>query len=343
VLFFAFLCILLHDYAKHIRRHCRCQREYCPDHEGYQTFTIRIPSLFCVFVRLNASNSCIYVRIVVIMPHSDLISTNSSVGRPLPAGRKAELAEYVAAAGQVTVPELVKHFDVSADTIRRDLDRLDEKGLLIRTHGGAMSLSAAPRVDTTMDVRLRLQAAAKERIGALAATLVENDSVLMINAGTTALAVIRNLSGHHGITVATNNLRIPAEAPGEAIRSLYVFGGSVNLTAQATIGPVAFPSAPGSDGLEIQSDLAIIVVGGVSVTSGYSTSNLHEAAMMNEMLDRATRVAIVADSTKVGRRLFAQVAELGRADYFVSDVTPPVELVRELEKHQVTLLIPEAP
>jgi len=111
-----------------------------------------------------------------------------------------------------------------------------------------------------------------------------------VNAGTTALAVIRNLSGHQGVTIATNNLRIPAEAPEGAIRSLYVFGGGVNLTAQATIGPIAFPSAPGADGLEIQCDLAIIVVGGVSITSGYSTSNLHEAAMMNEMLNRATRL-----------------------------------------------------
>jgi DeoR/GlpR family transcriptional regulator of sugar metabolism len=274
------------------------------------------------------------------MAHSETLTTPVSAGRPLPAGRKAELAAYVAAAGQVTVPELVKHFDVSADTIRRDLDRLDEEGLLIRTHGGAMSMSAPPRVDTTMDVRLRLQAEAKEKIGALAATLVESDSVLMINAGTTALAVIRNLSGHQGVTIATNNLRIPAEAPEGAIRSLYVFGGGVNLTAQATIGPIAFPSAPGADGLEIQCDLAIIVVGGVSITSGYSTSNLYEAAMMNEMLNRATRVAVVADSTKVGRRLFAQVAELGRADYFVTDVMPPNDLVRELEKQKVTLMIP---
>ncbi len=288
------------------------------------------------------SKTCNYMRIVVVMARQGSNSATATIGRPLPAGRKAELAAYVAAAGQVTVPELVKHFDVSADTIRRDLDGLDDEGLLIRTHGGAMSLSAAPRVDTTMDVRLRLQAEAKERIGALAATLVENDSVLMINAGTTALAVIRNLKGHRGVTIATNNLRIPAEAPEDAIRSLYVFGGGVNLTAQATIGPIAFPSAPGADGLEIQCDLAIIVVGGVSITSGYSTSNLHEAAMMSEMLSRATRVAVVADSTKVGRRLFAQVAELGRADYFVTNVMPPADLVKELEKHKVELMIPTA-
>ena len=280
------------------------------------------------------------MRIVVNMALSETLSTAVPASRPLPAGRKAELAAYVAAAGQVIVPELVKHFDVSADTIRRDLDRLDEAGLLIRTHGGAMSLSAAPRVDTTMDVRLRLRAEAKEKIGALAATLVEDNSVLMINAGSTALATIRHLSSHKGVTVATNNLRIPAQVPEGAIRSLYVFGGEVHLTAQATLGPIAFPSAPGADGLEIQCDLAIIVVGGVSIASGYSTSNLHEAAMMSEMINRATRVAIVADATKIGRRLFAQVAELGRADYFVTDEMPSNDLVHELRRQKVTLMIP---
>lgn len=280
------------------------------------------------------------MRIVVNMALSETLSTAVPASRPLPAGRKAELAAYVAAAGQVIVPELVKHFDVSADTIRRDLDRLDEAGLLIRTHGGAMSLSAAPRVDTTMDVRLRLKAEAKEKIGALAATLVENNSVLMINAGSTALATIRHLSSHKRVTVATNNLRIPAQVPEGAIRSLYVFGGEVHLTAQATLGPIAFPSAPGADGLEIQCDLAIIVVGGVSIASGYSTSNLHEAAMMSEMINRATRVAIVADATKIGRRLFAQVAELGRADYFVTDEMPSNDLVHELRRQKVTLMIP---
>jgi DeoR family transcriptional regulator, fructose operon transcriptional repressor len=275
------------------------------------------------------------------MELKSVVPESRAKGRPLPAGRKAELAAYVSVAGQVTVPELVKHFKVSADTIRRDLDQLDKEGLLIRTHGGAMSPSSAPRVDTTMDVRLRLQAEAKEKIGALAASIVENDSVLMINAGTTALAVARNLQGHRGITIATNNLMIPAEAPESAIRSLYVFGGGVNLTAQATIGPIAFPSTLGSDGLEIQCDLAIIAVGGVSITAGYSTGNLHEATMMNEMLSRAARVAVIADSTKIGRRLFAQVAELGRADYFVTDAMPSSDFVRELQKHKVTLMTPD--
>jgi DeoR/GlpR family transcriptional regulator of sugar metabolism len=267
---------------------------------------------------------------------------SGNLAKSLPGSRKIELAEYVTAVGQVTVSELVNRFDVSADTIRRDLDFLDKEGIVVRTHGGAMGMAATPRVDTPMDVRMRLQASAKETVGALAAALVKNDSVLMINAGTTALAVIRNLKGLKGITLATNNLRAAGAAPLGALRSLYVFGGSVNMTAQATIGPVAFPSASRRLELEIQCDLAVIVVGGVSLDGGFTTNNLNEASMMNDMLSRATRVAMVADSSKIGTKLFAQVAELGRADYFVTDTLPPSELVEELSRLKVNLVIPEA-
>ena len=93
--------------------------------------------------------------------------------RHLPAGRKAVLAAFVQEAGEVTVAELAERLDVSTDTIRRDLDRLDRDGILIRTHGGAVSLQSLPQADTGIDVRLRLQASAKETIGALAATLVQ--------------------------------------------------------------------------------------------------------------------------------------------------------------------------
>jgi len=260
--------------------------------------------------------------------------------RRLPAGRKADLAAFVGEVGQVTVARLAERFDVSPDTIRRDLDQLDADGVLIRTHGGAVSLSALPRADTGLDVRLRLQTAAKEQIGALAAGLIEDGTAIMINAGTTTLALVRHLRDHRELTVATNSLRIPAEISPTVFRDLYVFGGAVRLTAQATVGPVSFQAAVGDD-RDIQCDLALISVGAVS-TGGYSTSNLGEAAMMNDMMDRASRVAILADSSKFGRRLFAQVADLGRATYLVTDAAPPAELADALREHDVEVLLPPA-
>lgn len=258
--------------------------------------------------------------------------------RRLPAGRKAELAAFVADVGQVTVAKLAEHFDVSADTIRRDLDQLDTEGVLIRTHGGAISLSGVPRPDTGMDVRMRIQTSAKEKIGALAATLVDDGTALMINAGSTTLAVVRHLREHRDLTIATNSLQIPAEIAPGAFRDLYVFGGAVRPSAQATVGPVGFPIGAGQE-REVRCDLALIAVGGISAEVGYSTSNLGEATMMNAMMDRAARVAILVDSSKFGRRLFAQVAELGRADYLITDAMPPTDLREALEAQHVQLMV----
>ena len=259
--------------------------------------------------------------------------------RRLPAGRKADLAKYIADAGEVTVAELADRFVVSTDTIRRDLDQLDSDGLVIRTHGGAVSLTSVPRVDTGLDLRLRFQSDAKERIGIAAAGLVQNDSVIMINAGTTTLALARNLADHRGLTVATNNLLIPAEISPKSFRGLYVFGGAVHPADQKTVGPVGFQTVGGSAEMDVQCDLVLLGIGAVSVAAGYSTSNLEEAAMMTEMIARAARVAILADSTKFGRRLFAQVAELERADYFVTNTPPPPELAEAFADGDVEVIV----
>jgi DeoR family fructose operon transcriptional repressor len=258
--------------------------------------------------------------------------------RRLPAGRQVELAAYVAEHGQVTVARLAKHFNVSADTVRRDLDHLHAEGMLVRTHGGAVSLTAFPRPDSGLDVRARVQATAKDRIAALVAGLVPDGASLIINAGTTTLAVVRALRDHQDLTIATNNLALPGEIDPKIYRDLYVFGGAVRTSAQATVGPVTFPVMLGRQDVDIRCDLALICVGAVSSELGYFTSNLAEASMMSEMMNRATQVAIMADSTKIGRRLFAKVGELGRADWFVTDVPPPDDLAEALHGADVEVI-----
>ena len=260
--------------------------------------------------------------------------------RHLPAGRKAQLAAYVAEAGQVTVSALAERFGVSIDTIRRDLDQLSGQGVLVRTYGGAVSSSTLSRIDRAVEVRLKMQEREKEKIAALAASLVEDGSTIMINGGTTTLALARHLRNHRDLTVATNNLLVPPALPASAIHDLYVFGGPVRSVTLATVGPVSLRAAGGGE-LDISCDLALIGVGAVSAVAGYTTSNLAEAAMMREMISRAARVAILADSSKFDRRLFAQVSPLESADYLVTDSTPPPDLLDALVANGVKLVMPE--
>ena len=259
--------------------------------------------------------------------------------RRLPAGRKADLAAYVAAHGQVTVAMLAERFNVSIDTVRRDLDQLDREGLVVRTHGGAVSSADVPRTDRNLDVRLRMQMEEKETIARLAAELVQDGSVIMLNGGTTTLAVARALRNHRDLTIATNNLRIPAEISPKVFRDLYVFGGAVRSITQTTTGPVSLFLTNGGPEVDIRFDLALIAVGAIA-DSGYSTTNLGDAGMMAEMISRATRTAIIADSSKFDRRFFAQVSTLDKADYLITDRAPEGVLAAALAEHDVQVIVP---
>lgn len=259
-------------------------------------------------------------------------------GTQLPASRKAAIAALVGAAGQMTVQALADRLGVSVDTIRRDLDHLDREGLVMRTRGGAVDPARMPRLDPGVASRVQVQAAAKERIAAVAASLVTDGDVLIVNAGTTSLAVARALKDHRSLTIATNNLGLAAELSPSCVRDLYLFGGQVRLGAQGTIGPVSFPTAADGTEIDIRCDLALVTVGGVDVDGGFSTSNLAEATMMRQMLARAQRVAILADSSKFGRSLFARVTPLSGADVLVTDEAPPAGLGAELAAAGVQVL-----
>lgn len=254
----------------------------------------------------------------------------------VPAGRREQIAAFVSGSGPVSVRTLAARFLVSNDTVRRDLDQLASEGRLVRTHGGAMSRTAVPARDGgAFDLAFT---PAKGEVGALAATLVQDGSVIMVNAGATAVAMARQLHGRRDLTIVTNNLLIPPAIPAESCRFMYVLGGEVRMSGQSTIGAVGQQLA--GSGLDIRCDLALISIGGVTLERGYSTGDLPEAVMMHEMMSRAAKVAILADSSKYGRQLFANVADLGEADYFVTDVAPPSELRDALTAHGVEILTP---
>lgn len=243
----------------------------------------------------------------------------------------------------MTVTELSEHFAVSIDTIRRDLDRLDADGLVVRTHGGAVSVNSLPRTDSAIDERLRLQKHEKEVIGGLAAQLIDDGTVVMINAGTTALALARALRDHRDLTVATNNLLLASELNPDSFRDLYVLGGAVRTVTQSTTGPVVLRLTTGDQEIDLRCDIALIGVGALSADAGFTTSNAGEAAMMHAMMRRARTVVVLADSSKFDRQLFAQVAPLEMADYLVTDREPEGELAQALTAAGVAVICPTRP
>lgn len=270
---------------------------------------------------------------------NDAVDSASSARR-LPAGRIAQIAAYVTEVGEATVAELAERFGVSAYTIRRDLDRLDSDGILVRTHGGGLSPSSFPKPDSEFDVRTKIHTGAKEEIGRLAAGLIKDNSTITINSGTTTLALVRHLREHRDLTIVTNSLTLPGVINPTVCRDLYVVGGLVRFTSQATIGAYEIEFGQDHTRIHIQSDLALIGVGAISISQGYSTSNVSEAGIMSAMFRQATSVAVLADSSKFNRTLFSRVAELGAADYLVTDTAPTGKLGEALADSGVQVITP---
>ena len=211
-------------------------------------------------------------------------------------------------------------FEVSADTIRRDLDALAEQHLLRRTHGGAVAEDSLVGLDAPFLLRKNSQKDAKSRIARAAARLVADRETLLINGGSTTLAFAAALGEHSGMTVVTNNLGLLAALPSRAIRDVYVLGGQVRFEAQVTLGTVGFVGT-GS----ISADTAVLGVTGIS-PAGISASTLAEADMAAAMLAACRRVIVLADATKFGRNAFAPIAPLERVHVLVTDAEPPLEL-----------------
>ena len=254
-------------------------------------------------------------------------------GFALPARRRSELLRTAKKRGAITVAELAEAFAVSLDTIRRDLDYLAGRGLLIRTHGGAVAVDGFLVRDAPDTQRLNARAAEKARIGRAAAALINDGETLIVNGGSTVRAFAAALGERRRLTIVTNNLGLPSEVPENVARSIYLLGGHVRQELQVTIGAVGFPQAG-----PIKADTAVLGVGGISI-EGLSTTMLEEAAMMAAMISAARRTVVIADAAKFGAAVFAHIAPLDRIDTIVTDEPPPPDLAAAVDAAGVAVIV----
>jgi DeoR/GlpR family transcriptional regulator of sugar metabolism len=252
----------------------------------------------------------------------------------LPARRRTEMLRLIKRSGQVVVTEMSAHFEVSLDTIRRDLDAMAEQGLINRIHGGAVPAADLASADTPFKLRLEAQSNAKAEIGKAAAGLIANGETLIVNGGSTTLAFARSLVERQNLNIVTNNLSLPSVVPPKAVSALYLLGGEIRNDAQITMGQVGLVGAQA-----INADTAVIGVGGINA-HGCSTSSLAEASMMLQMIAASRRTIIIADSSKFGRRAFAEVVALHQIDVLVTDAQPPEDLSAALETAGVKVIVP---
>jgi DeoR family transcriptional regulator of aga operon len=246
--------------------------------------------------------------------------------------RLNRLLELLTADGHVSVEDAAQRLDVSAATVRRDLDSLAAQQLLTRTHGGAVSNS------TSYDLPLRYKSARhaeqKIRIAQAAAELVPMGSVVGLNGGTTTTEVARALAtradlraeqDRASVTVVTNALNIANELIVRSHVKIVVLGGVPRAQSYELIGPLALPVL-----LQLTLDVAILGVDGFDLERGATAHNEAEAEINARIAGQARRVVVVADSSKLGTAAFAQILPATSVHTLITDADADTDLVRQL-------------
>jgi DeoR family transcriptional regulator of aga operon len=232
-----------------------------------------------------------------------------------------ELLELLATAGQLQVENAAKALNVSAATIRRDFDELAGQQMLTRIRGGAVAQGV--NYDLPLRYKSERHPSEKHRIGAVAASMITPGQVAGLNGGTTTTEVARALATRSdlnspasspAVTVVTNALNIATELAVRQHIKIVATGGVARPQSYELTGPLATGVLE-----QVTLDVAILGVDGIDAVAGATAHHEGEASTNRLMGRQASKVIIVADSSKVGRRAFARICTPSEIDVLVTD------------------------
>lgn len=246
----------------------------------------------------------------------------------LAAERHARIAQLIARENAVTVNDLCKRFSVSDMTIRRDLQRLEGEGILIRTHGGAVA--RASEQDAAYGVREQAQRREKEAIGCVAASLVHSGETVFLDSGTTTAQMARYLHGKTDLTVITNSLYVLHELARDEQITLIATGGTVRQSTLSFVGSWAEEVVS-----RFHADRLFLAATAVDLQRGLYNSNVYEIGVKQQMIRSAREVILLADHTKFGSQSTVKIADLDEIGCVITDngITP--EVPTALRAHQI--------
>lgn len=229
--------------------------------------------------------------------------------------RQAEILALARAEGQVQVDDLARRHAVSVQTIRKDLNELCQRGVLRRTHGGAIFPSGIENLE--YEARRRIAAVAKQAIGRAAANIIGNDAALFINIGTTTEAVSQALVDHSGLMVITNNINVANNLRTRSEIEVIVAGGVVRPSDGAIVGEAAVDFIR-----QFKVDYAVIGASAIDADGSLLDFDLREVKVAQAIIANARHVIVVADASKFARTAPVRIGRLSQVTSFVTDRAP---------------------
>lgn len=243
--------------------------------------------------------------------------------------RHLALLDAVRSKGSVSVEQLAQMSGVTLQTVRRDVQRLADEGLIARFHGGVRVPSSTTE-NLGYQHREGLHAAAKKQIAQRIAQAIPNDCSLILNIGTTTEAVARALLQHTGLRVLTNNLNVAQILSANPQAEVIVAGGVVRGRDRGVVGEAAVDFIR-----QFKVDIAVIGISGIESDGTLRDYDYREVKVAQTIMSHAREVWLAADASKFNRPAMVEVARLDSIDRLFTDALPPQPFPALLEEAQV--------
>jgi len=231
--------------------------------------------------------------------------------------------------------EVMRKCNVSEITIRRDLTEMEAKGLLIRTHGGAVKSKATDAL-FTYDLKINKNRQSKESICRSAAKYIEDGDIIFIDCGSTLSLLTKFISKFGFLTVITNSLPIIAELINFTNIRLSLIGGEIANERQAVYGPVT------QKNIEMyHADKAFVGADGVSLKNGLSSYDEKDAAITLRMMENSDEVFLLCDSSKIEKNSFIKFSPIEKVHHLITDSRIDPDKVKLYKDHGVDVIVEE--
>lgn len=249
--------------------------------------------------------------------------------------RRNEIVEKLQTEKRVVVSELSQHYEVSEETIRRDLEKLENEGVAIKSYGGAV-LNENNNIDLPFNIRKNQNVAAKQKIAELMKKLIRDGDRIMLDASSTVVCLAKGLKEKKNLTVITNSVEILIELFDLPEWNVMSTGGVSRAGSFALVGPQTDKMLR-----SYHVDKAVISCKGVDLEAGITDSDEMHANNKKTMLHSAKEKILVADSSKFGEVAFTQIVDLQEVTMVVTDEKPEARWLQVFEEKGIECVYPE--
>ncbi len=245
--------------------------------------------------------------------------------------RREEIIELIQLHGKIKVSELSEMYSISEVSIRKDLEALEAQGHLTRIHGGAVGTNKL-YVNMDLTERYKTNSSSKKDVAELAARFVEDNDTIMMNAGTTLTYVLRALRTKKNISIVTNSIQNATEAALYPAFNVILLGGELDSKYQFTYGQDAINQLE-----NYHATKCILSVDGISAESGLTLYYSNEAALARKMIECSDMTIVAADSSKLGKNVFAKITDAAKTDILATNKSQNAEELLKLKKLGITI------